>query len=194
MLAKRDNAIQPWKPVRRAALIGGITVAEAAMLAIATAEYFPLIFLVPMGAAVFAAVGAGVSALIAYLLSLRHGSSLNNLETDLGKAAAIYERGLMDDAEYKRIKGQILETYHYTPGRSVDLGRAVRRGALLGLLAPVIAVLTIYPGGVNLMVALASGVVGALVSGSGKAALMFVQRRWAERQLEDGKHPLIDAG
>lgn len=193
MIVKHNDQIQPWKPTGRTALIGGIVAAEAAVLVIVASE---APFLVPIVAGLgTSAIGAGIAALIAYLVSLRKGNSLGDLERDLAKAASIFERGLVDEAEYGRIKGQMLECYHYTRGSQVDISRAVRRGALLGLLGPVILMMTIYwpiGAGSVLLVSLATGVAGATVSGAGMAVLTYTRRQLARHQLGHGHHPLID--
>lgn len=194
MIVKQNNQIQPWKPVRRASLIGGVAVAEAAMLIIINSQGIPWFAaaLMGLGAGV---IGAAVVALIAYLVSLRMGNSLGNLEHDLARAASIFERGLIDEAEYGRIKGQILESYRYTRGSGIDVLGAARWGALLGLLVPLTLVLilsTYTPA--YLLASLAAGAAGVAVSGTGTAVAVYARRKMAERQLGDGLHPLIDAG
>lgn len=194
MIVRQNHPIQPWRPIRRAALIGGITVAEAAMLIVAAGEWGSSLLFFPLGAVIVGGIGAGLAALIAYSLSLRQGNSLGDLERDLAKAAAIYERGLTDEAEYGRIKGQILETYRYTRGSGIDVARIALRASLVGLLVPAIYVLSMYQGASYLAGALAAGAVGALLSGIGTAAVMTIRRKFAERQLGEGKRPMIDSG
>lgn len=194
MIVRQNHPVQPWRPIRRAALIGGITVAEAAMLIVAAGEWGSSLLFFPLGAVIVGGIGAGLAALIAYSLSLRQGNSLGDLERDLAKAAAIYERGLTDEAEYGRIKGQILETYRYTRGSGIDVARIALRASLVGLLVPAIYVLSMYQGAAYLAGALAAGAVGALLSGIGTAAVMTIRRKFAERQLGEGKRPMIDSG
>ncbi len=194
MIVRQNHPVQPWRPIRRAALIGGITVAEAAMLSVAAVELGSSLLFFPLGAVIVGGIGAGLAALVAYILSLRQGNSLGDLERDLAKAAAIYERGLIDEAEYSRIKGQILETYRYTRGSGIDVARAALRGSLVGLLVPAVYILSIYQGASYLAGALAAGAVGALLSGIGTAAVMTIRRKFAERQLGEGKRPQIDSG
>jgi hypothetical protein len=193
MIVKQNNQIQPWKPVRRASLIGGVTAAEVAMLIIINSEGLPWFAaaLMGLGAGV---IGAAVVALVAYLVSLRMGNSLGNLEHDLARAASIFERGLIDEAEYGRIKGQILESYHYTRGSRINVLGAARWGALLGLLVPLTLVLilsTHTPA--YLLASLVAGAAGVALSGAGTAAVVYARQKVAQRQLGAGNHPLIDA-
>jgi hypothetical protein len=136
-----------------------------------------------------------LAVLVVSLVSLRKGNSLGSLEHDLGKAASIFEQGLIDEVEYGRIKGQILESYRYSRGSRINMLGAAWRGALLGLLTvSAILVLGVYGPAGYLLASLAAGTAGATVSGGGAAVVTYTQRQLAKRQLGDGHHSLIDAG
>src|SRR5687767_11141183 len=131
MLTKRINDAQLWKPVTRAAVIGGIIPAEIVMFAAAgSSGATEAVLILSFGAAV---LGAGIMALGTYLLAGRRGNSLDDLERELAKAAAIFERGLMNEAEYQRIRGQVLEQYQYSQGSRANLWRAALKGSSVAL-------------------------------------------------------------
>ena len=90
MLTRRTNNTQLWKPVTRAAVIGGIIPAELVMLTVAgSIGAFEAVLVLAVGAAL---IGAGLTALGAFLLSGRKGNSLDDLERELAKAAAARAR------------------------------------------------------------------------------------------------------
>lgn len=192
MLTRRTNNAQLWKPVTRAAVIGGIIPAEIVMLTVAgNSGSFEAVMILTFGAA---ALGAGIMALGIYLLSGRKGNSLDDLERELAKAAAIFERGLMNEAEYQRIRGQVLEQYQYSrSGSRANLWLAALKGSSVALLVPIAGLIGLYDTAVYILYTILAAVMGAAVAGGGTAAVKLIQQKLAQPQLPGGNRPLMDA-
>src|SRR5688572_28160269 len=130
MITRQDNVIQPWKRIRQAAGLGALSAAELAALIVAGSEA-SLVQLILTSLA-FAFIGAAGAALLGFVIGGRRRDTLGDLEHELTKASAILERGLIDEAEFSRIKGQILEQYHYSPRSRVSVMKWALWGASVG--------------------------------------------------------------
>jgi|GEM_PF-3277858 len=186
-----STSIQSWK-VWRGTLIGGAVAAEAAMLFIAGSMgiFMPVLYIVLE----VSTVGAILSVVFAYVRSRRKHDSLGELERELAKATAILERGLINEAEYSRLKGQVLEHYHYTSGSrgQFNLWRAALWGSSLGLLVPMLVFIADGNGGIMIAYTIAAALAGAGVAGGGTAATRFIQVKAATPELADGSRLLTD--
>ena len=146
--------------------------------------------LVGLGASV---IGAAITALVAYIVSLRRSDSLGDLEHDLAKAASIFEQGLINETEYDRVRGQMLECYHYTRGSRINVLGTARWGALSGLLVPLMLVLSTPYAGPYLLISLVTGAAGVAVSAASTVVVVYIRQEMARHQLGAGHSPLIDA-
>jgi hypothetical protein len=192
MIARHQNAVQPWTRIGQAATIGAVTAAELAALAVAASQQaFMEVFLLALILAGFGAAGA---ALMGFVFGGRRRDTLADLEQELAKATAILERGLIDEAQYNRIKGQIVEQYQYAPRSQASVLKWALWGASVGLVLPPIALLFSYEVLPGLFATAMAGIFGAVVSAAGTAAVLFARRKMAEHQLESGSsRPMLNA-
>jgi hypothetical protein len=191
MITRSENAVQPWKRITKASVIGGIALAELAALFIAATQQ-ALVEVTLIGL-IIAGMGAAAGTLAGFLVGGRKRDTLGDLEKELAKATAILERGLIEEAEFSRIKGQILEQYHYAPRANVVLWKWALWGGSAGLILPLFAMLFGYDAAMYLFITAMAGVTGGIVGGTGAAAVTFAQRKMAEHQLESGSRPMLNA-
>lgn len=105
-----------WNAIKRGMFLGGLVGLNLAFLFIAN-SYYPANYGEPVFSYIW--IGGGTGLFMGALLGLmwrRVQGPLSRLEADLKAAAALRDKGLIDDVDFRSLKMRILAAYQPDPG------------------------------------------------------------------------------
>jgi hypothetical protein len=188
MIVKSDpSSSLAFRPARRFGLVGAIVGFELASFFWVIANHDPGgVLLYALGASALSGLATGLTAAIIQQFR-RPGFNLSALETNLRRAAQMYEQHLVDDVEYSALKSRILEAHPPTRPFPNNFLGAARWGLAAGLIVPLL--ILVLEGMIDasfLLAVSAATVSGGGIAGGAAYVIAAWRQRQSVRQLEDG--------
>jgi hypothetical protein len=170
-------------PLAPSAAAGGLLGADLGMIVSTLAQnYVPIaVILIPT------LLGAGITALAAYVIQQRRGS-LRRLNRDLLQINSMSERGLIDGDEYHNLKTRIIDDYRPQRVAASRIIKPTLWGALVSG-----SVLSLFIGAGYLALngfflgLFGFGAVGALLAAGGTTLAHQIQLHSQQRELPSGE-------